>query len=797
MRQAISILAPSGRDASVIQGILTTAEVASVIAPALDDALTDLDAGRTGALVLAEEALGPRETKALKTWLGRQPSWSDLPILLLSRRRGTESSTVSPPIWMGQVTVLERPFHATTLIVAARSAMRTRERQRAAEAHLALVETQRQALQEERDRTRRYLDVAGVMLLVLDRDAVVREINPHGVRILGYGDAEAILGRDWFDLAFAPDEGERMRAAYRALMAGERPDLPDHDDLILRPDGDRRCIAWRHSVLRDAAGNPTGTLSSGEDITQRQAAEEELRDLARTLEVRVEARTAELRASEARFRGLFDSSFQFAALLSPNGIVEEVNRTALSWSRIEADTLVGKPFWDAPPMRASRKVRAEVRSAVLRAAAGAIVRRELELAGAGEDRALVDFSMKPILGDDGQILALVAEGRDVTEFRQAQASLHERAKIETLGQLTGGVAHDFNNLLTPIVGALDIIDRRTTLEPRLDALLKGAQQSADRAATLVQRLLSFARRQHLEARTVDVAQLVRGMEELVRRSVGPQVQISVVTQDGVAPAFIDPNQLELAILNLAVNARDALPDGGEMRLRVGEETADDGHPAGLPAGRYVTVSVRDTGQGMDAATLRRAIEPFFTTKDQGKGTGLGLSMVHGLAAQSGGALVMTSEPGRGTEAEIWLPVSWDETASVDDAPSRPIPVARPSRLLLVDDEPLVRSATAEMLTELGHTVVQAQSAGEALDILDRDSAIEGLVTDHLMPDVRGSTLIAGARARRPELPALLVTGFADDIQDLEPGSFARLAKPFTARALALELSRLFPAKTSA
>lgn len=158
---------------------------------------------------------------------------------------------------------------------------------------------------------------------------------------------------------------------------------------------------------------------------------------------------------------------------------------------------------------------------------------------------------------------------------------------------------------------------------------------------------------------------------------------------------------------------------------------------------------------------------------------------------------MTSEPGRGTEAVIWLPVSWAETASIDHAPSRPIPVTRPSRLLLVDDEPLVRSATAEMLTELGHTVVQAQSVGEALDILDRDPAIEGLVTDHLMPDVRGSTLIVGARARRPELPALLVTGFADDIQDLEPGSFARLAKPFTGRALALELSRLFPAKTSA
>lgn len=366
---------------------------------------------------------------------------------------------------------------------------------------------------------------------------------------------------------------------------------------------------------------------------------------------------------------------------------------------------------------------------------------------------------------------------EMAEREAAQAQLHELRKLDTMGQLTGGVAHDFNNLLTPIVGSLERAQKKLEGDERTLRLIRGGMEAAERARILVTRLLAFARRSHLEARPVDVGTLLHGMTDLIQRSIGPQITVSVQVEDCLPAAKVDPNQLELALLNLAVNARDAMPGGGRLTLSAQGEQIGASHPIGLAPGRYVRLSVVDTGQGMDAETLSRAIEPFFSTKGVGKGTGLGLSMVHGLAAQSGGKLALSSSPGMGTRAEIWLP----ETDEVPEAGPALAPVAAPApfaaRVLLVDDEAVVRLGTAEMLRELGYDVTEANSGNQAIALVRSGFEPDLLVTDFLMPGMNGVNLVDILHQIRPDLPALLVTGYADLAQSAS-GALPRLAKPF-------------------
>jgi signal transduction histidine kinase len=383
---------------------------------------------------------------------------------------------------------------------------------------------------------------------------------------------------------------------------------------------------------------------------------------------------------------------------------------------------------------------------------------------------------------------LVAERTREREIALAQ--LHEAQKLETIGQLTGGVAHDFNNLLTPIMGNLDLLRRRIPADDtRSQRLLESALQATSRAATLVQRLLAFARRQDLQPRAVNVSDLLHGLEDLIARSIGPTISVVVNAPPDLPAARVDPGQLELALLNLAINARDAMPGGGRLTIDVSgdQQTA---RPAGLKAGRYIRICVADTGVGMDASTLKRAVEPFFSTKGVGKGTGLGLSMVHGLAAQSGGALKLSSTPSIGTRAELWLPVA-DEEAAVSEPPRlESTRAVRPATVLLVDDEELVRAGTAEMLADLGYSVIQANSGVVALAVLrGGDADVDILVTDHLMPGMSGAELVREARSLKPNLPALLVTGYTNLTQ--RPGTeIPRLTKPFRQAELATRIAEL-------
>jgi PAS domain S-box-containing protein len=373
------------------------------------------------------------------------------------------------------------------------------------------------------------------------------------------------------------------------------------------------------------------------------------------------------------------------------------------------------------------------------------------------------------------------------ELEQAHEQLRQSQKLEAMGQLTGGVAHDFNNLLTPIIGSLDMLQRNETATERERRLIDGALQSAEKAKTLVQRLLAFARRQPLQPQAIDTPRLVRGMADLVASTSGPNVKVVVDVAEPQLFAQADPNQLEMAILNLSVNARDAMPDGGTLTISAKADEVGVGHRSKLAPARYIRVSVADTGVGMDEATLARAVEPFFSTKGVGRGTGLGLSMVEGLAAQLGGALAIQSKPGVGTHIDLWLPATQAPASSGEQAAAVQRS-ASAGTAMLVDDEDLVRASTAEMLADLGYAVVEAASGEEALRLVENGLSFDVVLTDHLMPGMRGTDLARTLRERFPECQVLIISGYAE-VEGVAT-DLPRLSKPFRQTELAAALAEL-------
>ena len=371
------------------------------------------------------------------------------------------------------------------------------------------------------------------------------------------------------------------------------------------------------------------------------------------------------------------------------------------------------------------------------------------------------------------------------EREAAVTRLFEAQKMEAIGQLTGGIAHDFNNLLAAATINLDLLHKRVVDDPRLSRLVDGVLQSLERGASLTRRMLAFARRQELALEAVDVAALIRGMLDLMQSAVGASVQVLVDVSPELPPVLTDPHQLELALLNLAVNARDAMPNGGVLRIAaVAEQMADE---LDLPRCGYVRIAVSDCGLGMNEVTLRRATEPFFTTKDVGKGTGLGLSMVHGLAAQSGGGFRLRSAPGKGTTAELWLPQT-SLAVAPDPRKSTGEPRPRAGMVLFVDDDALIAKGAAMALEDLGYGVVTAGSGAKALEILAKATKIDLLIADYAMPAMTGLELARIVRRRWPDLPIILATGYAD--MPISEMNLPRLDKPYHQSDLARRCAEL-------
>ncbi|MGC2029273.1 MAG: response regulator [Steroidobacteraceae bacterium] len=375
------------------------------------------------------------------------------------------------------------------------------------------------------------------------------------------------------------------------------------------------------------------------------------------------------------------------------------------------------------------------------------------------------------------------------ERETALAQLFEAQKMDTIGQLTGGVAHDFNNLLMAVLGSLTLLEKRLPDDPRSHRLLQNAVQGAQRGAALTQRLLAFSRRQELKPEAVDVPQLVDGMRELLERALGPGIELQTQFQAALPAALVDANQLELALLNVALNARDAMPTGGTLTISAGyEHEKPAAGETALQPGEYVRILIADDGVGMDEVTLAKATEPFFTTKGPGKGTGLGLSMVHGLAAQSGGLLRINSQPKLGTTLELWLPMATTSAAAAADVPP---PTAAPPigqcKVLLVDDDLLVMTGISAMLEDLGHTPIEAHSGAEALGKLAAGVEVDVVITDHAMPGMTGLQLARSIQEKYSGLPIILATGYAELPADPQSLGIQRLPKPCNQYEIAMAI----------
>jgi PAS domain S-box-containing protein len=607
-------------------------------------------------------------------------------------------------------------------------------------------------------------------IYMLDPAGYITSWNSGAERFKGYT-APEIIGHHFSK--FYTEEDKAAGLPELALRTAAEDGRFEREGWRIRKDGGR---FWAHEVIDPIRGDD-GKLIGFAKIT---------RDLSERRE-----REAALLRSEEQFRLLVQSVTDYAIyMLDREGRVTNWNAGAQRIKGYKPEEIIGRHF--------STFYTEEDRAAGLpqRGLATALREGRWEKEGVrvrkDGTRFWAHVIIDPIRNDSGEVIGFAKVTRDITERKEAQRQLDEARealfqaqKMDAIGQLTGGVAHDFNNLLMAVLGSLELVRKRLPYDPRITPLLENAIQGAERGAGLTQRMLAFARKQELKLEPVDVPRLVRGMLAFLQRTIGPSVRIEMRFAPELPPAMTDANQLETALLNLAVNARDAMPGGGVITISAARETAGPA-PGGMAAGDYVRLCVTDTGEGMDEETLARASEPFFTTKGVGKGTGLGLSMVHGLAAQSGGRLDLKSRKGEGATVELWLPIAAEAKASERRGAARPVrsaPAGRPLSILVVDDDSLVLMNTAALLEDLGHHVFQASSAREALTTLDDAPELDLVITDQAMPQTSGLQLSEEIARLRPGLPVIIATGYAEMPPDANP-KLPRLAKPFTQGELA-------------
>ncbi|PBP81361.1 hybrid sensor histidine kinase/response regulator [Pseudomonas syringae] len=534
-----------------------------------------------------------------------------------------------------------------------------------------------------------------------------------------------------------------------------------------------------------------------QDITERKRAELALKQLNETLEARIVEAVAERNVLADVVNGtnaiihVVDCNFRWMAI---NGAaLREFER--LFGIRPQ----VGDSMLDLLDDRPQSK--ADLERRWTRALAGEEFAESVSFSDSNDPASHFEIRYSTLRNAQGQAIGAYLFAYDVSErlreqerLSQAEEALRQSQKMEAVGQLTGGIAHDFNNLLTGITGSLELLKTRVSQGRfnELDRYLGAAQDASKRAASLTHRLLAFSRRQTLDPKPVDINRLVIGMEELIRRTVGPHITLEVVTSVGLWSTFIDAPQLENALLNLCINARDAMPRGGRITIETANRWIDERGSQGrdLIPGQYLSLCVSDTGTGMSPEVINRVFDPFFTTKPLGQGTGLGLSMVYGFVRQSGGQVRIYSEPGQGTNMCLYLPRHYlgapEEIEAADACGSAPAQTER--TVMIVDDEPTIRMLVAEVLEDQGYIPIEAGEGASALKVLESDARIDLLVTDVGLPGgMNGRQLADAARIIRPDLKVLFITGYAENAiignGHLDPGMWV-LTKPFTMEAFA-------------
>ncbi len=647
------------------------------------------------------------------------------------------------------------------------------------------------ALRESHQRLRLITDSLPALIAYLDRDHHYRFANQAYMEWHGL-DPEAMVGRHAREMV--GDEG----------FAG----LQEHLDKVLRGErvsfetlAHRRVGPPRHAQVDfvpelDADGGVLGYYAMARDISELKQVQALLTASNESLERQVSERTSALHRSESRLQALFESSFQHQNLLTLDGHIIDTNSASLAAILATKEDVRGALYCESAWFANTEGVPAIVCQAVLEAAAGNASRHELDLLLPTGKRTF-EFSFRPLLDHQGTITAVVSEAVETTARRQAEEALRQSQKIEAVGQLTGGIAHDFNNILTVIAGN---VEYAKLLTERLGDVADGSTRALDnalkgvmRAANVTQRLLAFSRRQPLRSMPVDLNAQVRDMEDMLHRSLGELVQLEIVHHPDIWCVEVDPSQLEASVLNLAVNARDAMPEGGRLVIEVDNAHLDDDFTAqnpDVPPGHYAMLRVKDTGHGMSAETLTRVFEPFFTTKEVGRGTGLGLSMVYGFVKQSGGHVLVDSAPGAGTSITLLFPRSAAELPQAGQTEHRGLggyEMQEEATVLVAEDNDDVRAYTVDTLRQLGYRVLEAHDGASAMRLLERtDVDVDLLFSDIVMPGMSGWELAKRALAHKPALRVLFTSGYPRDID--ASGAVGRniaiLGKPFTRSDLA-------------
>ncbi|AWH53580.1 hybrid sensor histidine kinase/response regulator [Stenotrophomonas sp. ESTM1D_MKCIP4_1] len=656
------------------------------------------------------------------------------------------------------------------------------ERNQLAQAEAALEQSQAQLQQ--------ITDAVPALISHLDTDHRYRFANKAFLDWHG-ADLHGILGRTAAEVG-GTDAFADALPHLQHVLAGERVRF---EVTLAHRSGESRFVQMDCVPERAADGRVTGYTCLGSDVSTLKRAELALREDNESLERQVQARTAELQASKRRLQAIFESSFQHQVLLETTGAIVDANVASLAAVLAEKSDVVGYAFCGSPWFAGTPELAPEVQRAVADAAEGntSLHAMELELP---TGRRSFDFSFRPLQGADGTVTAVVSEAVETTARIHAEHALRQAQKIEAVGQLTGGIAHDFNNILTVIAGNVEhalLMSQRDSQGGNLTArALDNALKGVGRAASLTQRLLAFARKQPLHSQAVDLNDALLGMQDMLQRALGELVQLDIRTADGIWCVELDLSQLEASVLNLAVNARDAMPGGGRLVVEIDNSHLDHDYAALFPdatPGEYVMLRVRDNGHGMSPDTLAKVFEPFFTTKQVGRGTGLGLSMVHGFVKQSGGHVLIDSVEGDGTRITMMFPRSALPLPSETTAPAGGFASYEPREetILVAEDNDDVRAYTVEALRQLGYRVLEAHDGPSALRLLERpDARVDLLFSDIVMPGMSGWELGREVRERWPHVAVLFTSGYPRDHD--AAGAKGRpaplLSKPFTRSDLA-------------
>ncbi|MDD3327955.1 MAG: PAS-domain containing protein [Zoogloea sp.] len=643
---------------------------------------------------------------------------------------------------------------------------------------------------------RRYQEMLGAGLDLLDQgvtvfDADLRMVawNTAFLRLLDFPETLARPGVSFEDFirfnAERGDYGPGDPAQQVAERVARARSFQPHTTERIRPSG--RILSIRGFPLPHQ-----GFITVYTDVTEQRRAAEQISRHQAELEEHITSRTEALTRAN---REITDAIPAAIAYVDKDRIYRYANKGYAGWFGWTSEQVPGHRV----PEVIGQELFDTISADVDRAMAGERVSYEYRLTGRDGEPAYARSTLVPDFAPDGSVLGCYVHSMDVTEQRHTQAALAQAQKMEAIGQLTGGLAHDFNNMLTVVIGNLVALKENHPDDPLTENFVEPAMHAANRGAELIRRLLGFARRQPLEPKPVEVNELILGMSKLIRRSLPSTIAVSTASREPCLVAMVDAHQLENALLNLALNARDAMPNGGELRIESSLEHLGVHAAADLevPPGDYVQIAVTDNGMGMDGSTLARVFEPFFTTKQFGMGSGLGMSMVYGFTKQSGGGVRIRSRQARGTTVALLLPRIEEDEAQPGLPAGRHVAAAdlAGKLVLLAEDDADVRSVVRMQLAELGCAVVEAENGSEAADMVENIPAIALVISDVVMPGAMdGRALARFVRRFRPELPMVLMSGFAESefhTSGLDPEhDLPLLAKPFSRDKLLAALSPL-------